>query len=343
MPARFFAPGLLDGRVVVVPGGGSGLGRATAVELTACGARVVVAGRRPEPLDETVALCEGERCEPLVCDIREEEQVNGLVDGVLERHGRIDTLVNNAGGQYMSPAEDLTPKGFETVVRLNLIGTWLITHAAATKAMIPAGGGKIVNVTLSPHHGLPGMAHSSAARAAVENLTRVLSIEWARFQIKLTAIAAGHFETEALEKYPDAVRPGAPRALELTTAPLALQPNLARRASRPRRPPPPRHRQRRSNPRAQPLQRQLPVPGLRARVLRDRGDPRAAARHHPPLLPLAQRLGRRHVEDRLDPGGGDVRVLPAGARRPAGAELDLAERDRDPARHRHRILHTRKP
>ena len=81
--------------------------------------------------------------------------------------------------------------------------------------MIPAGGGKIVNVTLSPHHGLPGMAHSSAARAAVENLTRVLSIEWARFQIKLTAIAAGHFETEALEKYPDAVRAGAARTVPL--------------------------------------------------------------------------------------------------------------------------------
>src|SRR5437667_10790862 len=161
--SRIFAPGLLDGQVVVVTGGGSGLGRATAVELTACGARVVVAGRRPEPLDETVALCEGERCEPLVCDIREEEQVNVLVDGVLERHGRIDTLVNNAGGQYMSPAEDLTPKGFETVVRLNLIGTWLLTHTVATKAMIPQGGGKVISVTLSPHPGPPAIAPSAAA------------------------------------------------------------------------------------------------------------------------------------------------------------------------------------
>src|SRR5437762_2794171 len=136
--SRIFRPGLLDGQVIVVTGGGSGLGRATAVELTASGARVVVAGRRREPLEETAAACEGDRCEPVACDVREEEQVNELVDGVLERHGRIDTLVNNAGGQYMSPAEDLTPKGFETVVRLNLIGTWLITHAAATKAMIPA-------------------------------------------------------------------------------------------------------------------------------------------------------------------------------------------------------------
>ena len=215
MPSRIFAPGLLDGQVVVVTGGGTGLGRATAVELSACGAQVVVAGRRLEPLQETASLCEDGRCEAVACDIREEDQVAELVGGVLERHGRIDTLVNNAGGQYMSPAEDITAKGFETVVQLNLGGTWLMTHAVVTKAMIPAGGGKIVNVTLSPHHGLPGMTHSSAARAAVENMTRVLSIEWARFQVKLTAIAAGHFQTDALQKYPKVVQEGAARTVPL--------------------------------------------------------------------------------------------------------------------------------
>ncbi len=131
------------------------------------------------------------------------------MDGVLERHGRIDLLVNNAGGQYLTPAEDITPKGFRTVMRLNVEGTWLMTHAVATRAMIPGGGGKIVSVTLSPHHGLPGMAHSSAARAAVENLTRVLSIEWARFGIRLTALAAGHFATDTLmTKYPKPVVEG---------------------------------------------------------------------------------------------------------------------------------------
>jgi citronellol/citronellal dehydrogenase len=215
MPSRIFAPGLLDGQVIVVTGGGSGLGRATAVELTACGARVVVTGRRREPLEETAAMCEDGRCEATVCDIREEDQVAALVDGVLDRHDRVDTLVNNAGGQYMTPAEDITPKGFDTVVRLNVRGTWLMTHAVATKAMIPAGGGKIVNVTLSPHHGLPGMAHSSAARAAVENLTRVLSIEWARFDIRLTAIAAGHFATDAIQKYPRPVYEGVARTVPL--------------------------------------------------------------------------------------------------------------------------------
>jgi citronellol/citronellal dehydrogenase len=211
MPSRLFHPGLLDGQVAIISGGGSGLGRASALELAGLGAQVVICGRRRGPLDETVALAEGERVEANECDIREEEQVAALVDGVLERHGRIDLLVNNAGGQFLTPAEDITPKGFRTVMRLNVEGTWLMTHAVATRAMMggPNGdprGGKIVNVTLSPHHGLPGMAHSSAARAAVENLTRVLSIEWARFGIRLTAVAAGHFATETLRtKYPKPV------------------------------------------------------------------------------------------------------------------------------------------
>jgi NAD(P)-dependent dehydrogenase (short-subunit alcohol dehydrogenase family) len=214
MPSKLFQPGLLDGQVAIVTGGGSGLGRASALELAALGARVVVCGRRTEPLEETASLADGERVEARSCDIREEDQVEGLVDGVLERHGRIDLLVNNAGGQYMTPAEDITPKGFRTVMRLNVEGTWLVTHAVATRAMMGASGrdprgGKIVNVTLSPHHGLPGMAHSSAARAAVENLTRVLSIEWARFGIRLTALAAGHFATETLRtKYPKPVVEG---------------------------------------------------------------------------------------------------------------------------------------
>ena len=125
---------------------------------------------------------------------------------MLERHGRLDVLVNNAGGQFLSPAEAITPKGFRTVIDLNVQGTWLMTHAAATKAFIPQGGGKVVSVTLSPHNGMPGMVHSGAARAAVENMMRTLSIEWARFGIKTCAVAAGQFDTETLRtKYPQEV------------------------------------------------------------------------------------------------------------------------------------------
>ena len=133
--------------------------------------------------------------------------MGALVDGVLERHGRIDVLVNNAGGQYLTPAEGHHAQRLRTVIGLNVEGAWLMSHAVATPGDVPeARGGKIVNVALQPHNGLPGMAHSSAARAAVENLTRVLGIEWARFGIRLTALAAGHYATETLmTKYPKPV------------------------------------------------------------------------------------------------------------------------------------------
>ncbi len=217
MPSEVFRAGLLEGQVAIVSGGGSGFGRATALELAALGARVVVCGRRDEPLRETAALAEGGLVEAHPCDIREEDQVAGLVDGVLERHGGIDLLVNNAGGQYLTPAEDITPKGFRTVMRLNVEGTWLMTHAVVTRGMIPSGrGGKVVSVTISPHNGLPGMAHSSAARAAVENLTRVLSIEWARFGIRLVALAAGQFATDTfVTKYPKPIVEGAASTVPL--------------------------------------------------------------------------------------------------------------------------------
>lgn len=198
---------MLDGQVALLSGGGSGLGRESALELARCGAKVIICGRREQSLAETVAADPHGRVQAIVCDIREEEQVARLVDEVLAEHGQIDLLVNNAGGQFMAPAESISPKGFRTVIRLNVEGTWLMTHAVATKAMIPSGrGGKVLSVTLSPHNGMPGMAHSGAARAAVENLMRTLSVEWARFGIRLLALAAGQFETQTLlTKYPQAI------------------------------------------------------------------------------------------------------------------------------------------
>jgi len=206
MSSLVFRDDLLRAQVAVVSGGGSGIGRVIALELATLGAEVVICGRREGPLLDTAALDPLGRIETAVCDIREEAQVEVLVDRVLEAHSHIDLLVNNAGGQFLAPAEEITPKGFHTVMRLNVEGTWLMTHAVATKAMIPAGGGKIVNITLSPHHGMPGMAHSGAARAAVENMTRTLSIEWARHGILCNAIAPGQIGTETmLTKYPKQV------------------------------------------------------------------------------------------------------------------------------------------
>jgi citronellol/citronellal dehydrogenase len=207
-PSSIFAPGLLEGRICVVSGAGTGLGRATALELTGLGATVIGCGRRNEPLEEMVEEVKGRggSAEFEALDIRDEEAVDGFMDGVVDRHGRLDVLVNNAGGQFLSPAEAITPKGFRTVIELNVQGTWQMTHAAATKAFIPQREGKVVSITVSPHMGFPGMVHTGAARAAVENMTRTLSVEWARFGTKLVAVAIGQFDTETLRtKYPQAI------------------------------------------------------------------------------------------------------------------------------------------
>jgi citronellol/citronellal dehydrogenase len=212
---------LLAGQVCVVSGAGSGFGRETALELACLGAVVVGCGRREEPLTETAALAAElpGSFEHETLDIREEEPVGRFFDALLERHGRLDVLVNNAGGQFLSPAEAITPKGFRTVIDLNVQGTWLMTHAAATKAFIPQGGGKVLSVTLSPHNGMPGMVHSGAARAAIENMMRTLAVEWARFGIKTVALAAGQFATETLlTKYPQVVVDNLERSIPIGRA-----------------------------------------------------------------------------------------------------------------------------
>ncbi len=217
-PSRIFAPGLLDGQVCIVSGAGSGIGRETALELARLGATVVGCGRRIEPLEETrdQIAAFGAAADAVSADIRDEDGVGEMVDGVLERHGRIDMLVNNAGGQFLAPAETISAKGFRTVTELNVQGTWNMTHAVATKAFIPQAGGKVVSVTLSPHNGMPGMVHSGAARAAVENMMRTLSVEWSRFGIRLVAIAPGQFDTEVFRtKYPQVVVDTVPKTIPL--------------------------------------------------------------------------------------------------------------------------------
>jgi citronellol/citronellal dehydrogenase len=215
--SEVFVPGLLSGRVALVTGGGTGLGKATALELARCGAAVTIAGRRAEVLELATRVI-GDRAggaDWVAGDVRERAEAERLVATVLERRGRLDLLVNNAGGQYFTPAELIAARGWRAVWRLNVDGMLNMAETAFELALRPAGGGTIVNVTLSPHHGMPGMAHSGSARATVEALTRELALRWAEAGVVVTAVAAGHFDTEVMAKYPDAVRAGMARSVPL--------------------------------------------------------------------------------------------------------------------------------
>src|SRR3954464_11475725 len=176
--SEIFAPDLLSGSVVLVTGGGTGLGKAAARELLACGASVLLTGRREEVLAEACDSL-GSGCEWVAGDVRDRSSCDAIVETALSRFGRLDVLVNNAGGQYFVPAEAIALKGWQAVTRLNVGGTLTMSLAAYERAFKPGGGGTIINVTLSPHHGLAGMTHSSAARAAVEGLTQELAAAWA--------------------------------------------------------------------------------------------------------------------------------------------------------------------
>jgi citronellol/citronellal dehydrogenase len=199
--SEVFADGALAGHIALVTGGGTNLGKAAAAELLRCGAKVVIAGRRAEVLDAAASEL-GEGCSCAQGDIRERADAGRIVAEVLERHGRLDFLLNNAGGQYFVAAEAITAKGWRAVQRLNVDGTLNMSEAAHELAMRPAGAGTIVNVTVSPHRGMPAMAHTGAARAAVEELTRELAARWSADGVSVVAIALGRFDTESLRKYP---------------------------------------------------------------------------------------------------------------------------------------------
>jgi citronellol/citronellal dehydrogenase len=257
--SSIFAVGMLRGQSALVTGGGTGLGKATALELARCGASVTIAGRREDVLGEAAAEIYGlvgagrggggdgagvngggERAgagetvgvRTVVGDIREPGDARAMVGAVLERDGRLDLLVNNAGGQFFSPAELIASKGWRAVWRLNVEGMLNMAEAAYELAFAGEGegagkglgaggnsevggsrGGRIVNVTLSPHHGMPGMAHSGAARATVEVLTREMAERWASDGVIVSTVAVGTFDTEVMVKYPTAVRAGMSRSV----------------------------------------------------------------------------------------------------------------------------------
>ncbi len=201
-----FRDGLFDQQVIIVSGGGTGIGRCIAHELSSLGAAVVLCSRKLEKLEPTrdELLAAGGQAFAIACDVRNLEQVEALMQTVLERYGRIDGLVNNGGGQFVSPAESISPNGWRAVVETNLTGTFQMTKAAMLHYMREHGGA-VVNILMDLWSGFPGMAHSSAARAGVDNLTKTLAVEWAQYHIRVNSVAPGIIKSSGLANYPPSV------------------------------------------------------------------------------------------------------------------------------------------
>ena len=198
-----FAPGLMAGRVVLVTGGGSGIGRCTAHELAALGAHVVLIGRKLEKLQAVQAEIaqDGGSASFHICDIRQEEVVKQVVAGVVSAHGRVDGLVNNAGGQYITPLESISAKGWQAVIDTNLTGGFLMARECYLQAMQHAGGA-IVNIVADMWGSMPGMGHSGAARAGMVNLTETAALEWAARGVRVNAVAPGYIASSGMDHYP---------------------------------------------------------------------------------------------------------------------------------------------
>jgi len=205
--ASVFRPGLFEGRVVWVTGGGSGIGRCVAHELASLGATVIISGRTQAKLDAVAGEIahDGGRCDTVAFDIRDEEAVKANVAAVIARHGPVSGLVNNAGGQFPAPLLAISKKGFDAVVASNLTGGFLMMRELFNQCM-QAHGGAVVNMTADFRNGMPGMGHSGAARAGMSNLTATAAFEWAHAGVRVNAVAPGWIASSGMDTYGGAMK-----------------------------------------------------------------------------------------------------------------------------------------
>ncbi|WP_148863505.1 SDR family oxidoreductase [Marinobacter fonticola] len=200
-------PGLFDGQTIIVTGGGSGIGRCTAHELASLGAHVALVGRKPDKLDTVKGEIEddGGKAWSYPCDIREEEVVAATIKHILAAHGPVSGLVNNAGGQFPSPLASINQKGWETVVRTNLTGGFLMARELYNQSMSKTGGA-IVNIVADMWGGMPGMGHSGAARAGMVNFTQTAAVEWGATGVRVNAVAPGWIASSGMDTYPEQMK-----------------------------------------------------------------------------------------------------------------------------------------
>ncbi len=198
-----FQSDLFNNQVALVTGGGSGIGYAIAEQFLHLGVKVYIASRKEERVQKAVEqLSTIGSCEAAICDIRSVEDLQRLAGNIREKDGRLDILINNAGGQFPSPAEDISEKGWQAVINNNLNGTWNATQTMAKAFFIPQRSGCIVNIIVNIYRGVPGMAHTGAARAGVDNLTKSLAVEWSKYGIRVNAVAPGIIQSSGLDNYP---------------------------------------------------------------------------------------------------------------------------------------------
>ncbi|MBV1961153.1 MAG: SDR family oxidoreductase [Immundisolibacteraceae bacterium] len=199
-----YRDGIMDGKTVLVSGGGTGIGKAIAFLFARLGANIMLCGRREQPLLDTIKQLNdlGAEADFMAMSIREPEAVETLIAATWDRFGGLDVLINNAGGQFAKPALDLSPKGWNAVIDTNLNGTWYMTQACAKQWVANDKPGCVINIILDYYRGMPTIAHSSASRAAVDNLSRTLAVEWSQYKIRVNSVAPGAIESNGFNQYP---------------------------------------------------------------------------------------------------------------------------------------------